>query len=96
MGRVPAVEVEARGPGSELMADLLGRAIAFHLLRHHSPHRFVSDLRIARARDLLENTDKSVTDIGLAGGFVRPSHFATMFRKRVGMSPSAWRAARRW
>jgi AraC family transcriptional regulator len=61
-----------------------------------APHRYLSDLRIERARDLLEHSEQSVTDIGLSCGFVQPSHFATIFRKRVGMTPRAWRVARRW
>jgi AraC family transcriptional regulator len=61
-----------------------------------SPHRFLTDLRIDRARKLLEATDQSVIDVGLECGFERPSHFSTAFRMRVGMSPRAWRVERRW
>jgi AraC family transcriptional regulator len=154
--QVLSEELQAGGPGGDLMSDLIGRAITLHLLKYHSnlatvvpegpakiargrlrrvldymqahlrenlslpelarlsglspsqfargfrettglsPHRFLSDLRIKRARHLLEITDQSVTQIALECGFVQPSHFATTFRKQIGMSPRAWRASRRW
>jgi AraC family transcriptional regulator len=59
------------------------------------PHGYLLDLRIERARNLLENTDLPVIEVGMQCGFEQPNHFATMFRKIVGFSPRAWRAARR-
>jgi AraC-like DNA-binding protein len=55
-------------------------------------HRYLNDLRV---RDLLGNTEKSITDNALMCGFVQPSHFATVFRKRIGISLRARRVARR-
>lgn len=60
-----------------------------------SPHGYLRDLRIERARDLLENTDLPVIEVGLRCGFDQPNHFATMFRHIVGLSPRQWRIARR-
>ncbi|OYV00547.1 MAG: hypothetical protein CFE45_08660 [Burkholderiales bacterium PBB5] len=59
------------------------------------PHGYLLELRIERARNLLEKTDLPVTEIGLQCGFGQPTHFATMFRKVVGLSPREWRVARR-
>ena len=58
------------------------------------PHRYLVDLRVERARCLLEQTDLPVTLIGVRCGFEQPSHFATSFRARTGFSPRAWRQAR--
>ncbi|WP_372508092.1 helix-turn-helix transcriptional regulator [Mycolicibacterium alvei] len=44
-----------------------------------------------RAKKLLATTAMSITDIGMNVGFSTPSHFATTFKNRVGMSSSAYR-----
>ena len=71
-------------------------AAAFRAATGQPPHRYLVGLRIGTARDLLENTDLPVTEIGVRCGFEQPSHFATAFRKVVGLSPRAWRLARRF
>ena len=70
-------------------------AHAFRAATGEPPHRFLVRLRVERARDLLERTALPVLEIGLRCGFGQPNHFATMFRKLTGMSPSAYRTARR-
>ena len=59
------------------------------------PHSYLIDLRIEKARDLLERTDLPVIEVGMQCGFEQPNHFATTFRKIVGLAPRAWRVARR-
>jgi AraC family transcriptional regulator len=56
-----------------------------------TPHRYLSEIRLARARLLLATTTRSVTSIALSLGFDTPSHFATAFRTGVGMTPSEFR-----
>lgn len=74
---------------SELAA--IGGLSASHFGRSfRAPHSYLADLRIERARELLEHTDMPVIQVGLTCGFEQPSHFATMFRHRVGVSPRAW------
>jgi AraC-like DNA-binding protein len=51
------------------------------------------ELRMAAARELLAESTMSVTEIALEVGYNSFSHFATSFRKHVGMSPSAYRAS---
>lgn len=48
--------------------------------------------RLERAKQLLAETDKSVTEISAAVGFANMGHFSTVFQKHVGMSPSVYRA----
>jgi len=45
-----------------------------------------------RARELLRHTDVSIINISLECGYGNPAHFATAFRRSVGMSPSDYRA----
>ncbi len=59
------------------------------------PHRYLNRLRIDKARELLERTDLPVIEIALDCGFGQPGHFATSFREATGLSPRAWRQARR-
>lgn len=56
-----------------------------------SPHRYRLQLRVDRAKALLENSGMSVLQIALAVGFDNQQHFATVFRRLEGVSPSAYR-----
>ena len=69
-------------------------ARAFRAATGLPPHGYLLRLRIAQAAHLLETTRLSVTEVGLSCGFDQPSHFASMFRKRMGLSPSAYRNTR--
>ena len=56
-----------------------------------TPHRFVMDRRIKRARELLSNTLLPIADISYRTGFSSQSHFSTVFRHEVGASPARFR-----
>ncbi|MGB5180724.1 MAG: AraC family transcriptional regulator [Xanthobacteraceae bacterium] len=60
----------------------------------HAPHRYVLLQRIERAKLGLCDTRCSVLEVGLDAGFQNLSHFARMFRKFVGTSPSGFRNQR--
>lgn len=51
-------------------------------------HRFVVDRRIERARLLLLQGRKSITDIALEAGFAHASHLARCMRRAYGLRPS--------
>jgi AraC family transcriptional regulator len=59
-----------------------------------SPGEYVRQRRIDRACEELATTDRSVAEIALDAGFASPSHFATTFRRAIGMSPRDYRAAK--
>jgi transcriptional regulator GlxA family with amidase domain len=48
-------------------------------------------LRLGLAKRMLENTDGSITSIGLDCGFADTSYFSRAFARHVGMPPSAFR-----
>jgi transcriptional regulator GlxA family with amidase domain len=52
-----------------------------------SPKRYYLKLRLERARDLLRQTDLSVTDVCVACGFKSLSHFSKCYRNAYGISP---------
>jgi AraC family transcriptional regulator len=55
------------------------------------PYRYLTTLRLDRARELLEASSFSVTQIAHRTGFGTVSHFSTVFRGRFGVSPSQYR-----
>jgi AraC family carnitine catabolism transcriptional activator len=59
-----------------------------------SPQRYYLDLRLQRARALLQYTDLSVVEISVACGFGAAAHFSRAYRAWSGRPPSAERAAR--
>jgi len=64
---------------------------AFRLATGRTPHDWLVDERIARARGLLADPRLPVTEIALSVGYQTPSSFAAAFRKVVGMTPSDFR-----
>lgn len=56
-----------------------------------SPSQYFIQLRMARARQLLMETERSVIDIGLEVGYGSASHFSQIFRREVGVAPSHYR-----
>lgn len=59
-----------------------------------SPSRYHINLRMDEARRLLRETKKSALEIALDVGYTNPSHFAQLFRKETGLSPSDYRQKR--
>ena len=72
----------------------------FHLLRvfqaifRQTPHQYLNQCRLERAKFLLEKTRIPVTAICLECGFTSLGSFSALFHKRCGMSPRAWRKSR--
>ncbi|MUM16636.1 AraC family transcriptional regulator [Mycobacterium sp. CBMA 623] len=58
---------------------------------HKTPYQFVLDRRMSRAKHLLAAGQLSITDISAALGFSSPSHFATTFKARAGVTPTVFR-----
>lgn len=54
---------------------------------------FVSRIRVEKAKRLLLNRHLRVSEIAFTAGFKSLGHFARMFRKIVGQSPSDYRGA---
>jgi AraC-like DNA-binding protein len=57
----------------------------------YSPWQFVVRRRAERAKSLLTSSQLAITEIALACGFSSSQHFATVFKKQVGTTPSAFR-----
>ena len=52
---------------------------------------YISGLRVEKAKELLERTDLSITEIGEKSGFVNRNAFTRMFKSFTGVTPSEYR-----
>jgi transcriptional regulator GlxA family with amidase domain len=57
-----------------------------------SPKRYITEMRLHRARNLIVQTEQSITEIAMACGFNSTSHFSKVFRSHYGVSPVAHRS----
>jgi AraC family transcriptional regulator len=58
-----------------------------------TPHRYLTQRRIAQARHLLATSSSPVTEIGFLCGFASSAHFSTVFAQSTGASPLQFRAS---
>jgi transcriptional regulator GlxA family with amidase domain len=58
------------------------------------PSRYYAELRLVKARRLLQQTSQSILQIGLACGFASGSHFSNAYRGRFGHTPRDERSQR--
>ncbi|KKX99344.1 MULTISPECIES: helix-turn-helix domain-containing protein [Microbacterium] len=57
-----------------------------------TPHELIINTRIERAGDLLATTALSVEAVGRSVGYDDPAYFSRIFRRRIGVAPSVFRA----
>lgn len=57
-----------------------------------TPTRYYLELRLTRARQLIQQTNRSVTEIAVATGFVSSPHFQRRFRDFFGVPPGSYRS----
>jgi AraC-like DNA-binding protein len=83
----------------ELPLERMARAAGmsqFHFARTfrrcfgQTPHGFLVQVRLARAKELLARRGSHVTDVCFEVGFASLGSFSTLFARQVGKPPSAW------
>jgi AraC family transcriptional regulator len=86
--------------GSPLTLDLIARDAAlspYHLHRAfrqafgETVHQYLTRRRLETAATLLRVSDRSILEICGAVGFVSPTSFTALFRRRYGVAPSFYR-----
>jgi AraC family transcriptional regulator len=65
---------------------------AFKAAAGKTPHHYIVDRRLARARKLIATSDMPLASIALACGFTSQAHMTSQFRRRLGITPAAFRA----
>ncbi|MDG1431750.1 MAG: GlxA family transcriptional regulator [Paracoccaceae bacterium] len=79
---IPPSEIaEEVGISARQLERLFGR----HL--NCSPKKYYVDMRLQKARNLLLQTEKTVTEISFLAGFASPAHFARVYRNQFGITP---------
>lgn len=56
-----------------------------------TPHQYVIQQRIKRAKELLRDRTLTISEISLACGLTNQSHFTRLFRKHTGVTPRTYR-----
>ena len=56
---------------------------------------YITDCRLASAKQMLEDTNLPITEVSLAAGYDNFSYFSKLFRRNEGMSPSEYRKNKR-
>jgi AraC-like DNA-binding protein len=80
----------------KLLAEELGVSYSWfrHTFTAHtglSPHQYLLELRLVRARNLLAETEFSIKEIARQTGFEDELYFSRLFRQKLSLNPSQWR-----
>ena len=71
---------------------------AFHFARlfkqstGNSPHQYLLQRRLDRAKTMLRQAQMSLAEISASTGFADQSHFTKVFRRFTGVTPSEYRS----
>jgi AraC-like DNA-binding protein len=96
LGRIESV------PGLAWTTDTMARCAGLSVSRLHalfrteldtSPHAWLRDVRLSRARAWLAETTRPIAEIALAAGFSDQSALTRALRDTTGMTPGAYRRA---
>jgi AraC-like DNA-binding protein len=99
--RLKEILSEPERMGETVELATLSRAVglsAFHLIRVFrkatglTPHAWLVDYRINRARDLLR-AGVAPSDVALRCGFADQAHLTRLFKARLGVTPGQYRRA---
>ncbi|EEL49808.1 MULTISPECIES: bifunctional transcriptional activator/DNA repair enzyme AdaA [Bacillus cereus group] len=80
----------------EILADMC-HGSPYHLQRTFkqmkgiTPLAYIQQLRISKAMQYLINTNQTIIEIGFAVGIPNTAHFATLFKKKTGYTPTEFR-----
>lgn len=72
----------------------LGRTIFIRRFKNsmkQTPYCCVMSARVRRAQDLLAKSDLPITHVAMACGFADHAHFSYVFKRLLGVTPSAYR-----
>ena len=80
----------------EMLAELTNRSLTsfkkeFKRLFHASPHRWIVEQRLDRAKIMLASTSRTVSEIGSECAFANISHFIKLFKQRYKETPASFR-----
>lgn len=56
-----------------------------------TPYEYLTDIKIEKAKIMLKDRTVTITEICYLCGFNNPNHFANVFKRKVGVTPSLYR-----
>jgi len=56
-----------------------------------TPHQYLMKARVKRGQELLAQSTVPIAQVAVLCGFSDPSHFAALFKRTMGLTPSAYR-----
>ena len=65
----------------------------FKLATGLSPGRYLQQVRLEQARELLRDSNLSIAEIAMSVGYQDIGYFSTLFREHMAQSPTAYRQA---
>lgn len=81
---------------NEVLADMCYLSVGcfirtFKRCYNTTPKKYILDLKLSKAKELLEITDKAVLEIAYETGFEPPAYFSNIFKKKFGITPTQYR-----
>lgn len=83
----------------DMLAGIAGMS-PYHFLRRFKaatglpPHAYLTQRRLACAKEMIETTRRPIADIAWSLGYKDASRFAAQFKRRFGATPGAFRSAK--
>jgi transcriptional regulator GlxA family with amidase domain len=74
----------------------MSRAQLFRKLKpiiSQPPASYIKAIRLQKAKELLETSDLTVSEVAYKTGFKTPSHFTKVFTEKFGLRPSVFATA---
>lgn len=84
---IPDAEYSVEDLGSEMGLSRVQLYRKVKALTGYSVVDLLRKARLAKAKQLLETTDKNISEVAYEVGFTTPSYFAKRFKEEFGMSP---------
>ena len=86
----PDFKVESLSTAMNMAERTLQRNLK--AMTNQTPQELIRSMRLNRARDLLENSNLSVSEVAFQVGYLEPTNFSRSFKKQFGFSPSQLRS----
>ena len=86
----PDFKVESLSTAMNMAERTLQRKLK--AMTNQTPQELIRSMRLNRARDLLENSNLSVSEVAFQVGYLEPTNFSRSFKKQFGFSPSQLRS----
>lgn len=84
-------DLSLKGIAKELGFSPVYLGKVFKSVKGVSYHAFLTNLRLEKSLQILQETNKTVSEIAAQVGFSSATYFATVFKNTFGMTPSAYR-----